>query len=110
MTYWRNESGRSAWVEITAPEGEKIHGLYILWAETLVHSVIEHAEGDGWTVIYESADPLFYEQYIPLEGEEHIRIRNPEKAAFPMPSATRSVSRRSSSPTRRTTRSSPPRF
>ena len=79
MTYWRNESGRSAWVEITAPEGEKIHGLYILWAETLVHSVIERAEGDGWTVIYESADPLFYEQYIPLEGEEHIRIRNPEK-------------------------------
>ena len=76
-TFWRG--GKGGWFEITAPKGQTIHGLYILWAEALTCPVLERLEEDGtWTQFMTLGEPRFYEEYIPLDGETHIRVRNPD--------------------------------
>ena len=76
-TCWR--SGKNGWFEIKAPEGKAMYGLYILWAEKIASPVLERKEADGsWTEIRVLGEHRFYEEYVPLDGETHIRVRNPD--------------------------------
>lgn len=72
-TYW--SSNHRGYIEIAAPEGEKLHGLYVSWAQFITNWCIQAPAANGkWENIYTTEDQ-FYNQYIPLtEGYERIRL------------------------------------
>lgn len=72
-TYW--SSNHRGYIEIAAPEGEKLHGLYVSWAQFITNWCIQAPAANGkWETIYTTEDQ-FYNQYIPLtEGYERIRL------------------------------------
>lgn len=61
-------SSRKGYLDITAPEGEAIHGLYVSWSHYITNWRIDAKDENGnWVPVYETEDQ-FYNQYIPLEG------------------------------------------
>jgi len=61
-------SSRKGYLEITAPENEPMHGLYVSWSHYITAWRIEAKDENGnWVSVYETEDQ-FYNQYIPLEG------------------------------------------
>ncbi|MCI5772919.1 MAG: hypothetical protein MR021_08945 [Clostridiales bacterium] len=74
-TFWR--SGEYGWVEITTPEDDPCYGLYIRWAETMVDIEIQVQDASGeWVCHQKGPEHKFYNQYIPLDGLTHFRIKS----------------------------------
>ena len=73
-TQWK--SSRRGYLEITAPENEKIHGLYVSFGHFITNWCIEAQDESGnWVSVYETTDQ-FYNQYIPLtDGYDCIRFK-----------------------------------
>ena len=75
-TYWA--CGKNGYVEITAPAGERLHGLYVSWGKYITKWEIQafDAAANAWQAVYTTADE-FYNQYIPLtDGYEAVRLVN----------------------------------
>lgn len=75
-TYWY--CAKNGYVQITAPEGEPIHGLYISWGKYITRWELQSfdAAANAWQTVCTTEDE-FYNQYIPLpEGYETLRLVN----------------------------------
>ena len=73
-TYWT--CTKNGGVTITAPEGVKIHGLYISWGKYITSWQAETLVEGEWQCIYTTEDE-YYNQYVPLpDGYETIRLVN----------------------------------
>ena len=82
-TYWMGT--KNNYVEITAPEGELLYGLYVCWGHITPWEAraYDAASGD-WVAIYTTEDE-FYHQYIPLEaGYQAVRLVNTSKDGYEM--------------------------
>ena len=82
-TYWTGT--KNNYVEITAPEGELLYGLYVCWGHITPWEAraYDAASGD-WVAIYTTEDE-FYHQYIPLEaGYQAVRLVNTSKDGYEM--------------------------
>ncbi len=74
-TAWNG--GPEGWLEFETPEGQECFGLYIRWGRELSAYQIEVPEADGtWKPVGEVHKVQFYNEYIPLDGLRHFRIRN----------------------------------
>ena len=73
--YW--SCTKNGGVTLTAPEGEKIFGLYVSWSKYITAWQAETLSENGeWQYVY-STDDEFFNQYIPLtEGYDTIRLTN----------------------------------
>lgn len=69
-------SSHRGYIEIAAPEGEKLHGLYVSFGGFITNWCIEAQDESGsWAKVYETEDQ-FYNQYIPLtEGYQAVRFK-----------------------------------
>ena len=66
------------YVQIEAPEGQRLYGLYVSWAQYLMPWEVQacSAETGEWQAVYTSEDE-FFNQYIPLEaGYDAVRLVN----------------------------------
>lgn len=71
-TYW--SSNHRGYVEIAAPAGKKLHGLYVSWSKFITAWCVQAYDGGAWRTVYTTEDE-FYNQYIPLaEGYEAVRV------------------------------------
>ncbi len=72
-TFWT--SSHRGYIEIAAPEGEAIHGLYVSWSKFITDWCIQAPAADGsWQTVYTTEDQ-FYNQYIPLtDGYQRVRL------------------------------------
>lgn len=71
-TQWK--SGKNAWLEISAPEGERIYGLYFCFAQTPKAWTVWILGAQGqWDAVYEG-DDRFLHVYVPIEGQTTVRI------------------------------------
>lgn len=74
-TYWA--CSKNGYVEITAPEGQRVHGLYLSWGKYITKWEIQAQDAAGsWQPVY-TTEEEFYNQYIPLTaGYSMIRLVN----------------------------------
>lgn len=78
-TYWNG--GTKGWIEFTLPEGMRCYGIYIKWAEKLSSYILETPAQDGtWLATGARHDAVYYNEYIPVNGLTHFRIRNDNDA------------------------------
>lgn len=65
---------RNPYVEIKAPDGENMSGIYVCFGDKLVPWIVQ-AEHDGkWETVYTSPT-LYPHEYVTLENETHVRIK-----------------------------------
>lgn len=70
---------KKATLEITLPEGEACHGLYIQWGEAEVQPWhLEAMEGEEWVEIASGGG--FLHAYIPVDGRTKLRITSDPSA------------------------------
>lgn len=69
-------SSHRGYIEVTAPENEKLHGLYVSFGSFITNWCVEAQAADGsWATVYETEDQ-FYNHYIPLtEGYAAVRLK-----------------------------------
>jgi len=69
-------SSHRGYVQVDAPAGESVHGLYVKWGHFITNWRVEALDASGnWATVYETEDQ-FYNQYIPLEGGyQSIRLK-----------------------------------
>ena len=82
-TYWTGK--KNNYVEITAPAGEPLYGLYVSWGHLTPWEAraFDAATGE-WRTVY-ATEEAFYNQYIPLpEGYAAIRLVNTDKEGYEM--------------------------
>lgn len=84
MTMWRQPE-RNAWIEVKAPDGIKVGGVYLRWGVAPVAlqiDALDEASG-GWQAV-QKVSAGFYNQYIPFDAPlNHFRIRpQAEQADF----------------------------
>ena len=81
-TYWTGT--KNHYVEITAPAGGKLYGIYVCWGH-ITPWVAQAQDASGqWQTVYTTED-AFYHQYIPLpEGYAAIRLVNTSKDGYEM--------------------------
>jgi len=70
---WETKLEKSPFLEITAPQAQKIHGLYVQYAEAPTDLSVEaYYEGD-WHVV-ENPSATLLTQYTPIAAAERIKI------------------------------------
>ena len=76
-TYWRSNNGDTAYIEVTAPQGETVSGVMLQWYEKPhAWSVQLQDESGAWTDAGHT-DGSYLTEYLPLpEGTTHFRIAN----------------------------------
>lgn len=69
-------SSHRGYVQVDAPEGESVHGLYVNWSHYITTWRVEAQDASGqWVTVYETEDQ-FHNQYIPLEGGyQSVRLK-----------------------------------
>ena len=72
-TYWETREAKHNWLSVTAPGGQKIHGLYLCFKYLPDAYEVQTGGGSSWTTVYEGNDycHAFYE--FP-EGVSGVRI------------------------------------
>lgn len=65
----------SPWLEISAPEGKTISGLYICWENPPSAWVLEASEQGVWTEIAQGGTDPYVHEYMPVPSLSHVRIR-----------------------------------
>lgn len=84
MTMWR-QSEKNAWIEVKAPDGIKVGGVYLRWGKPPVDLEIEaQDEKTGAWKPVQKAPAGYYNQYIPFDAPlNHFRLRpQAEQADF----------------------------
>lgn len=69
-------SNHRGYIEVTAPENERLHGLYVSFGGFITAWRVEAQDASGsWVTVYETEDQ-FYNHYIPLtEGYAAVRLK-----------------------------------
>lgn len=80
-TKWESKKDDNPFVEITAPAGTPIYGMYICFATMPKEYQIQVDRGNGWETVAEG-DTSMYHVYVPLEGETKVRLHCPKQAKF----------------------------
>ena len=70
-TTWKSYQQRHPFIEVKAPSGEKICGVYLCFGEDV--RPFENRDAAGDTVY--TSESLYAHQYVPLDGTEEITIR-----------------------------------
>lgn len=74
-TAFVSDKQRAPSVEITAPKGASLHGVYVCFGGKLVPWRLEAKHGGKWVAVYESQG-LYAHEYAPLpEGETALRLK-----------------------------------
>ncbi|MBQ9008894.1 MAG: PIG-L family deacetylase [Clostridia bacterium] len=74
-TAWNG--GPDGWLEFELPEGQDCFGLYIRWGGDLSAFQTEVQDADGvWQPVGNVHPVRYYNDYIPVDGLHHFRIRN----------------------------------
>ena len=77
-TYWQSNGGNSAWVEITAPKGETISGVWLQQYEHNHSWCLLIPDGDNWTEAART-EGVYLSEYLPVpEGTTRVRVANPK--------------------------------
>ena len=79
-TYW--SSNHRGYIEIAAPEGQAIHGLYFSWAKFITNWCVQayDASTGKWETVY-TTENEFYNQYVPLPagyGAVRLTCQSPD--------------------------------
>ncbi len=72
-TYWETREARHNWLTVTAPGGQKIHGLYLCFKYLPDAYEVQTGSGNSWTTVYEG-NGYFHAFYEFPEGASGIRI------------------------------------
>ena len=82
LTGFISDKQKNASVEIAAPKGQPIYGVYVCFGGKLTPWVVEAKKGGKWVGVYQS-EGAFAHEYAPLpDGETDIRVRvNSDKQA-----------------------------
>ncbi len=82
LTGFISDKQKNASIEIAAPKGQPMYGVYVCFGGKLVPWVVEAKHGGKWVGVYQS-EGEFAHEYAPLpEGETDVRIRlNADKQA-----------------------------
>lgn len=69
-------SAHRGYIEVAAPENDKVHGLYVSFGGFITNWCVEAQDDSGnWVKVYETEDQ-FYNHYIPLtEGYQSVRLK-----------------------------------
>lgn len=68
------ESQRNPYVQVTAPKGSPLYGVYVCFGTKLTPWQVQAKRGGKWEAVYES-EGLFAHEYAPLpQGETEIRV------------------------------------
>ena len=65
----------SPWLEIAAPEGKAISGLYICWENPPAAWALEAYADGAWAEIAQGGYDPYVHEYMPVPSLEHVRIR-----------------------------------
>ena len=72
-TTWESHKAMNPWVEITAPAGVPIEGLYICFATMPDSYEIQVDNGNGWETVKEG-DTSYYNTFVSLAPAQKVRI------------------------------------
>ena len=72
-TCFSTQKDRDSWLEIGAPNGESIHGLYICFGGKLTPWALQVCRDGKWQTVYED-NAAFAHVYVPVDGEAGVRI------------------------------------
>ena len=80
-THWDSKKIKQPWIEITAPAGMPIHGVYVCFA-VLPDSWELQRDVDGqWETVAEG-DPYLHSYVAVPDGSSHLRLRVTQAKAF----------------------------
>ncbi|MBQ8536114.1 MAG: phosphodiester glycosidase family protein [Clostridia bacterium] len=80
-TCWESHKDNNPWVEIDAPAGVPIQGLYICFATMPDSYEIQVDNGNGWETV-KQGDTRFYHTFISLAPAEKVRIYVTNEGVF----------------------------
>lgn len=72
-TAYVSDKARHPYIEITAPEDQPIHGVYICFSQKPRPWQVEALRNGNWEIVFES-EALYAHEYAPLNGETRLRI------------------------------------
>ena len=76
-TYWQSEGGKRSWIEIAAPEGETLSGVWLQWYDHPHAWGLQLPEESGGWADYTHTDGLYLSEYLSLpEGTTACRVVN----------------------------------
>lgn len=78
-TYISNKE-KSPYIEVKAPAGKPLYGLYVCFGGDLTPWEVQAKKGGSWSTVFSSSGAYAHE-YLPLDGEKEIRIRPVVKKA-----------------------------
>ena len=64
---------KAPYVELKAPAGQPIYGLYVCFGGPMTPWKIEAKRGGGWETVFQS-DGRYVHEYAPLNGEKDVRV------------------------------------
>lgn len=74
-TYWESDSARNQYIQLTAPQGKKISGVYVCFWDKLRPWRIEVLKDGKWTEAGEY-EARFAHEYVPLDEVDGVKIMN----------------------------------
>ncbi|MBQ2701128.1 MAG: phosphodiester glycosidase family protein [Clostridia bacterium] len=80
-TTWESHKDNNPWVEIVAPAGVPIQGLYICFATMPDSYEIQVDNGNGWETV-KQGDTRFYHTYVSLAPAQRVRIYVTDEKLF----------------------------
>ncbi len=82
LTGFISDKQKNPSIEIVAPKGQPMYGLYVCFGGKLAPWVVEAKKGGKWVGVYQS-EGAFAHEYAPLpDGETDVRVRlNSDKQA-----------------------------
>ncbi len=72
---FRTKEEVQPWLEITAPEGKPIGGLYICWENPPAAWALQAYENDEWVTIAEGGKEIYVHEYMPVPSLSRVRIQ-----------------------------------
>ncbi len=73
-TYWYTHDAKHNWLQITAPHGEKIHGLYLCFKNVPDTYEIQTGGSDHWQTVAEGDASLYHAFYAIDGGASAVRV------------------------------------
>lgn len=74
-SYWESYKNKHAYVQFSAPEGEKISGVYVCFADKVLPWEVQVKENGAWTTVY-SSEGQYAHEFAPLDNVKEFRLRN----------------------------------
>ena len=79
-TYWVTHSARHNYLQVTAPSGQKIHGLYLCFRSMPDAYEVQTGHGNSWETVYVGDTDIFHAFYSFDGGVSSVRVYVPTNA------------------------------